>query len=237
MEILLAGAQKLGITLSSDQIDAFQRYYQELVEWNRRINLTAIVDYQAVQVKHFLDSLTVSLALEGWQRPAQWRCIDVGSGAGLPGIPLKLVYPQMELVLLDATAKRTAFLNHITGCLGLSGVEVITARSEDLAHQLSYREAFHLAVSRGVAPLATLVELMMPFCLVGGRAVALKKGEIKEEMSRAQKALSETGGRLLQVRPVPLFPDQRYLVIGEKVAPTPSRYPRRPGLPVRRPLK
>ena len=234
MEKLIAGAQKLGLSLTTEQVTLFQTYYEELIRWNRRVNLTAIVDYEEVQIKHFLDSLTIAPLIN-----ESCRLLDVGTGAGFPGVSLKIVFPDIAVTLVESVKKKAAFLDHLVDCLGLDGVEVIAERAETLAHDERHRERFDVAVSRGVADLATLAELTLPFCVVGGIAVAMKKGDIEDEISGASKAIDVLGGRLREVRPVELAEfagEARSLVIIEKCSPTPQRYPRRPGIPKKRPL-
>jgi 16S rRNA (guanine527-N7)-methyltransferase len=237
MEKLKSGAEKLGLQLTSAHLKQFQIYYQELIDWNRRLNLTAITDYSEVQVKHFLDSLTVVLALEQPLGKGM-KLIDVGTGAGIPGIPLKIVWPDIELVLLDATRKKSNFLEHIIQRLKLKGVEIVVGRAEDIAHKPAYRQQFDLVLSRAVAGLPALAELALPFCAIGGRFIAQKKGGIEEEVQRARRAISILGGRLADIKRVklPEFADERWLVAVDKVGETPPQYPRRPGIPAKRPL-
>jgi 16S rRNA (guanine527-N7)-methyltransferase len=240
MKKLVDGAGKLGIKLDSRQVKQFELYYQELVEWNKRVNLTAITDYSSVQVKHFLDSLTITLALSEEEVAGQdFNIIDIGTGAGFPGVPLKIVFPQPRLVLIEPTTKKTAFLHHIVRKLELENVEVLNSRAEEAAHLPLYREQFTLVLSRGVALLPTLVELTLPFCRIGGRFIAQKKGEIDQEVNRAEKAIAVLGGKLNQIKKIELneFDDARHLVIIDKICPTPGKYPRRSGLPKRRPIQ
>jgi 16S rRNA (guanine527-N7)-methyltransferase len=240
MKKLIEGAGKLGIELNARQVKQFELYYQELIEWNKKINLTAITDYSSVQVKHFLDSLTVTLALPGKEvvRP-DFNIIDIGTGAGFPGVPLKILFPQPRLVLIEPTTKKTAFLHHIIHKMELENVEVMNSRAEEAAHLSLYREQFALVLSRAVALLPTLVELTLPFCRIGGRFIAQKKGGGDQEINQAEKAIAALGGKLDQIKKIELdeFDDARYLVIIDKIYPTPNKYPRRPGLPRRRPIK
>ncbi len=238
MEKLNTGGKKLGLHLTPNQLEQFHNYYQELIDWNQRMNLTRITDYEEVQVKHFLDSLTVTLAFKRQIADGGFRLIDIGTGAGLPGIPLKILLPDVTLVLLDSTAKKTSFLHHVKHKLGLDNVEIVVGRAEDVAHDEHFREKFELVLSRAVAPLPTLAELALPFCILGGRFVAQKKGTIDPEISQATRAISLLGGNLREVKRVDLeeFTDERWLIAIDKVTPTPQRYPRRPGIPAKRPL-
>jgi len=224
--------------LTPRQSEQFQLYYQELIDWNRRLNLTAITAYEEVQVRHFLDSLTVILALEQ-PLSKKMRLIDVGTGAGLPGIPLKIVFPVISLVLLEATGKKADFLKYIIQKLALNDVEVVVGRAEDIAHRPEYRQKFDLVLSRAVAHLTTLVELTLPFCATGGRFIAQKKGDIQAEVHGAQRATSLMGGKMVDLKKIELpgFTDERWLVVIDKVGETPPQYPRRAGVPAKRPLK
>jgi len=226
------------LQLTPEQLERFQTYYQELIDWNQRLNLTRITDYEEGQVKHFLDSLTVVLALKPPVDGEGLRLIDVGTGAGMPGIPLKILLPGISLVLLDATAKKAAFLRHIRQKLGLDDVEIIVGRAEDVAREALYREKFGLVLSRAVASLSTLVELTLPFCAIDGRFIAQKKGGVDSEINRAARAIGLLGGELREVRKITIeeFTDERWLVVIDKVSVTPPQYPRRPGIPAKKPL-
>lgn len=229
----------LGLELSPRQAEQFELYYREILRWNERAGLTAITDHQEVQTKHFVDSATVALALtpEETIRPST-KIIDIGTGAGFPGLPLKILLRQPRLTLLDSTAKKAAFLRHVAEKLDLPDVEIINDRAERIAHLPQYREQFDVVVSRAVASLATLVELALPFCQPGGKFLAQKKGHLEQEITEAGRAIEVLGGRLSEVRKIELevFPDIRYLVIVSKVSPTPEKYPRRPGVPGKRPI-
>ena len=239
MEKLIEGARQLGIELNARQVKQFELYYQKLIEWNKKINLTAITDYQEAQVRHFLDSITVISALTTEEmNQASFSIIDIGTGAGFPGIPLKILLAKPRLVLIDSTAKKAAFLRYITQELGLDNVEIVCGRAEEIAHLPLYRQQFDLVVSRAVASLPALVELALPFCRIGGKFVAQKKGEVEQEINRAGKAIEALGGKLDQTKRIELeeLSDERYLVIIDKIDSTPEKYPRHPGIPMRRPI-
>jgi 16S rRNA (guanine527-N7)-methyltransferase len=238
MEKLRYGAKKLGLNINPKQVEQFETCYQELIDWNRKINLTSITDYEEVQVKHFLDSLTVTLAIKQEDFNKSLSVIDVGSGAGLPGIPLKILLPGIRLKLLEATAKKAKFLEHLINKLGLDDIEIVVGRAEEAAHKPQYREKFDLVTSRAVASLPALVELTLPFCAMGGVVVAQKKGDIAGEVDQSLKAITMLGGKLRGVKAIELaeFDDRRCLVIIDKVKPTPEEYPRRSGMPAKRPI-
>lgn len=239
MEELVIGARKLGIKIDVERQKLFGLYYQELLDWNKKFNLTAIIDYKAVQVKHFLDSLTViSVITEEELIKPHLNIIDIGTGAGFPGIPLKIILPQVRLTLLDSTAKKAAFLVHMVKKMQLLDVDVVIGRAEEIAHLPLYRQQFDLVVSRAVAQMSALVELTLPFCRIGGKLVAHKKGEIEQEIEKANRAIDTMGGKFARMEKVDVgeLGEERYLVVVEKVRPTPDKYPRRSGIPTRRPI-
>ena len=236
MELLKLGASELGLQLTAGQLEQFESYYRALEDWNRLVNLTAVTEYREVQVKHFLDSL--SLCQVCTDSPTDGlRVVDVGSGAGFPGMPLKMALPGIQLTLVESVGKKARFLEHLVQALDLSGVDVLTGRAEELAHERELRESFDLAVSRGVAKLPVLLEYTLPFCRIGGRAALLKRN-VNREVAGATSALKALGGCMADVNPVRLqgLDDGRVIVTVAKVEPTPDRYPRRPGMPVKRPL-
>lgn len=236
MDALIKGAKELGLSLSPAQLEQFDSYYRELMEWNSKINLTSITNKGEVYVKHFLDSLSV-FAASNKNAPGP-RVIDIGTGAGFPGLPLKIALPDIKLVLLEATSKKANFLKHITEMLRLKGVDVVFARAEEAAHRPEYRQRFDYVLSRAVAGTPTLAELMLPFCAIGGRLIAQKKGDIAAEVAGAEKAIKLMGGTPPQLKKVELeaLPDERYLIIVDKIEDTPEKYPRRAGIPAKRPI-
>ena len=237
METLTKGTAELGIELDDAQLDQFETYYREIADWNQRVNLTSIVEYEDVQVKHFLDSLTVRLTLPK-ELPQGIRVIDVGAGPGLPGLALKLAIPDIHLTLVDSTRKKTAFIQHVVDLLELSDVKVLTTRAEEVGQDYDLRESFDLALARGLSRMPTLLEYALPLCKVGGKVVAWKHGGIQDELTGASGALRVLGGRYQQIIPieVPGLTDNRILVVVTKVHPTPDEYPRRTGVPSKQPL-
>ncbi|WP_234507178.1 MULTISPECIES: 16S rRNA (guanine(527)-N(7))-methyltransferase RsmG [Thermus] len=233
VRLLLEGGEALGLDLSP-HVPAFSRLYDLLLEGNRRANLTALRTEGEVVVKHFLDSLTL-LVLPLWEGPL--RVLDLGTGAGFPGLPLKIVRPELEIVLLDATRKKVDFVAEAVAALGLKGAKALWARAEVLAHEPAHREAYHRVVARAVAPMCVLAELGLPFLALEGAMVAQKGPRVAEELEPLPKALSTLGGRLGEVRRLALpGGEERCLVVLHKEAPTPPRYPRRPGVPEKHPL-
>lgn len=243
MERLARGARALGLPLTPEQLRAFEVYHAELIAWNKRVNLTAVTSWEEVQTRHFLDSLTVLLAFPGSQNhiatcDGPLSVVDVGAGAGFPGVPIRIVCPNLSLTLLEATTKRTAFLRHLVQVLGLADVSIINGRAEDVGSLPQYRENYDVAVARAVARLPILAELCLPLVRVGGRFIAMKGAEVQREVADSQRAIATLGGVLREVREVEL-PDlleKRTLVVVDKVNLTPAKYPRRPGIPAKRPL-
>ncbi len=237
MERLKRGALQLGFPLTSRQEEQFRCFSDELVQWNRKVNLTAITDPVEIEEQHFLDSLTIAPALPEAVR-LNGRICDAGSGAGFPGVPLKILFPGISLTLIDSSSKRTRFLSSLTTVLGMEDVEIRTGRCEELGHAPELRESFDVVVARAVASLRVMAEYAVPFCRPGGLAILHKKGDIREELAQAAAAWNTLGARVVEVRTVPsdVLGGDRVLVVVEKVEPTPDRYPRRPGIPAKRPL-
>ncbi|MER3405912.1 MAG: 16S rRNA (guanine(527)-N(7))-methyltransferase RsmG, partial [Chloroflexota bacterium] len=211
-----------------------------LTEANRQVNLTAITGYVEVQTKHFLDSLTCLLALpsEMAAPDAPTGLADVGTGAGFPGVPLKLVRPRFQLTLIESIRKKTDFLHRLVAELGLEDVTILTARAEEVGRDPAHRERFDAVVARAVARLDVLAEYCLPLCRVGGVFIALKKAPVSEELALAAEPMALLGGRAARVVEPDLTPylTGRVLVVVEKIRPTPERYPRRAGMPAKRPL-
>ena len=225
----------LGLDLPAETQRSFSLYADELLSWNEKFNLTAITAPEEIEMRHFLDSLAVIRAVTF--KPGM-RVIDVGTGAGFPGLPLKLAFPGIELTLLEATAKKTAFLEHIVERLKLGSVKVLNARAEDAGQDPSHRERYDVALARAVAQMPALAEYMLPLCKVGGKCVALKGESAVNEARQAEKALDLLGGRVEKVIPVelPQVAETHHLVLIHKRAATPPNYPRRAGMPTKRPL-
>jgi 16S rRNA (guanine527-N7)-methyltransferase len=236
MERLQTETQDLiGITLSSYQLSLLELYQQELEQWNRRYNLTAIKEPDKVRVKHFLDSFSPYLLI---QNTPQKNLIDVGTGAGFPGIPLKILLPNTEMVLVDSIHKKTEFCQHIINKLKLEGIRVIQDRVERLGRKKEFRERFDWAVARAVAKLPTLTEYLLPFVKIGGSMLAMKGDQGPFEAQTAHRAVNLLGGELTQIRrlTLPGVSEERYLITIHKIASTPEKYPRRVGIPGKRPL-
>ncbi len=230
------GAQQFNLALTEAQLNAFARYSQELIAWNQRVNLTSIVEPSEIVVKHFLDSLSVYQVLPGL--PLSLSLVDVGSGAGFPGLPLKIALPELRLTLLESTGKKTAFLQHLIQVLNLTGVTILTARAEEAGRQPAQRERYDVAVARAVAPLPVLAEYTLPLVKRGGLVIVQKGQHPADELKAAANALGILGGKISQVLPVavPGLEAERHLVVIQKNKSTPPQYPRRPGLPAKKPI-
>ena len=233
------GLEQLSITLSGEQKQQFLTYYEYLVEKNKVMNLTAITEYEEVITKHFLDSLAVvKTSCFKPEKLAGKRLIDIGTGAGFPGIPLKIAFPKLEILLLDSLNKRINFLNEVTEMLGLTKINTVHGRAEDYAKQKGYRESFDFCVSRAVANLSTLSEYCIPFVKQGGCFVSYKSGSVDQELIQAEKAVKILGGQREEVVRFSLADtdmDRSFVVI-RKAKPTPKKYPRKAGLPSKEPL-
>ena len=251
MEILRAGAQSLGLTLSSRHLAQFETYYHELASWNERFNLTAITACDEVQRRHFVDSLSCLLAMGSTDQPEipntmplqtkarPLRLADVGSGAGFPGLALKIMLPEAEVTLIEATQKKVRFLEHMIQTLGFDQIEVLPQRAEDVGQSAVHREHYDVVLARAVAHLAVLAEYCLPLCRPGGRMIAPKGEDAESEAEESAQAIALLGGRLVGIKPVQIadIHSDRYLVVIDKDTRTPAAYPRRAGIPSKRPLR
>lgn len=226
-------AASWGISLSKAQCDQFAQYAAELQRWNDRVNLTAITDVDGIVVRHFLDSLYCACV---WGNVPN-TLVDVGSGAGFPGLPLKIAFPAIRLTLIESVGKKAAFLQHMVEVLDLPQVTILTARAEAVGHDPAHREIYDVATVRAVAALRVLVEYCLPLVRVGGHVLTPKGAHVANEVTAAQRALAILGGEMLVVEPVQLPAlELRTMVVLHKIAPTPVAYPRAVGVPLRRPL-
>lgn len=236
MERLQSKAEQLGIRLSEKQLEQFQCYYERLIEKNKVMNLTAITEYEEVVDKHFIDSILLGSVKE---LSGKKRVIDVGTGAGFPGIPLKIVYPELEITLLDSLNKRVKFLDEVIEELGLTGIQAVHSRAEDLAQDAAHRQQYDICVSRAVANLATLSEYCIPFVKQGGYFISYKSTQIEEELKQAKKAVQVLGGTLEQVETVqiPGTTIERQFVMIRKTGTTPKKFPRKAGTASKTPIE
>lgn len=236
MDSLIQDARTLfNVHLTARQVMSLITYEKELIEWNQKFNLTAIRDSESIRVKHFLDSFSCVLA---WKASPPLRLIDVGTGAGFPGIPLKIIYPTTQVTLVESVGKKAMFCQHLISKLGLEGIEVVQTRAEDIGQNPEHREAYDWAVARAVANLNVLSEYLLPLAKVGGHVLAQKGESGPAEAQSAEKAMKILGGKLKQLIPVnlPGVADDRFLVVIDKVAATPGNYPRKAGIPAKTPL-
>ncbi len=233
-DAFVAGLCQLDMQLSARQIEQFLLYRRELLDWNTRINLTAITDFEEVLTKHFLDSLSLLLVYDRLEA----RLLDIGSGAGFPGLPLKIVRPQWQVTLLEATNKKVTFLQHMVEVLRLEDVEAVHGRAEELVHKRRYRATFDMVTARAVSSLPTLLEYAAPYCRVGGAIVLPRKGDLTAELAQGKRAATLLGASLKAVVPVvlPGLADGRRLLMWEQQKPCPAQFPRGGASIARRPL-
>ena len=235
-EILVKESKKLGIDLNNNQIKQFVLYYNLLEEWNKKINLTSITEFRSVQIKHFLDSLATFNSIPSILFNTG-SLIDIGTGAGFPGIPLKIALPGLKLTLLESTKKKTYFLETVSKVLKLNSTTIINKRAEDLAHDINFREKYDLATVRAVGNLAMISELCLPFCKIGGKLIALKNPNIQDEIKNAEHAIKLLGGKLENIKNIKLTENRiTSLIEIFKQTQTDNKYPRKPGIPKKHPL-
>lgn len=231
--LLLTEAENQGIKLTEKQIHQFNLYYELLTEKNKVMNLTAITEYSEVVKKHFIDSLMISRNVD---MSKITNLCDVGTGAGFPGIPLKIVYPHLHLTLVDSVGKRVNFLSDVVNKLELTNVETVHSRTEDLACNAKYREKFDLVTARAVASMNVLAEYCIPYAKINGYFVAYKSGNIIEELKNAQNAIKILGGKVEKTDIFELYGMGRSVVLIKKIKNTPKMYPRKAGTPSKNPL-
>jgi 16S rRNA (guanine527-N7)-methyltransferase len=237
MDSLARSAKTLfNITLTPAQLEMFRRYADELTAWNQHTNLTAITDPEAIENRHFLDSLSCLLVMK--PRKPGIKVIDVGTGAGFPGLPLKIAFPELNLTLVEATGKKIDFLEHMIGALGLKNVALVNERVETVAQLPEHREGYDWVLARAVAGMRTLAEYLLPLAKIGGHMLAQKGESGPQEVSDAQEPIKLLGGHIVQLTAVelPTVADTHYLIDIQKVAATPPQYPRRVGVPSKKPL-
>lgn len=223
----------IGIELTDPQLNAFETYYDMLIERNKVMNLTAITEFDEVMDKHFLDSVYLFRSIE---LKADYKLIDIGTGAGFPGIPLKIVFPELKITLLDSLNKRVGFLNDVIDELNLNDIEAIHGRAEDIARDKAYRASYDIAVSRAVANLSTLSEYCLPFVKIGGKFVSYKSGDCADEVDNAKAAIHLLGGKINKIDEFSYSNNSRSFIVIDKVMNTSNKYPRKAGLPSKKPL-
>ncbi len=235
IEILIKGSKELGVELKDKDIERFKKYKELLKEWNTKINITAITDDEEIDIKHFLDSLT---PLNTGKLNNGLKLIDVGTGGGFPGLPLKIINEDLEVTLLDSLNKRIVFLNEVITALDLRGIEAIHGRAEELSRTSQYRESYDICISRAVASLDTLCEYCIPFVKVGGYFISMKGPDVEEELKNSEKAIKVLGGKLIdkKIIKIPESDIEHSLLIIEKIRETPTKYPRGGGKPRKNPL-
>lgn len=233
-EILNKHLKEINIELKKEQTEKFYKYMNLLLEWNEKINLTAITEPEEVILKHFVDSLTISKYIE-----KDSKLVDMGTGAGFPGIPLKILRDDIEITLADSLNKRINFLNEVIKELNLKNIQTVHTRAEEFGKNKKYRESFDIATSRAVANLSTLSEYLIPLVKPSGKTICMKGSEIKEEVEMARKAIEILGGKIEQEESfnLPNSDMKRNVIIIKKVKNTPAKYPRKPGMPAKEPIR
>lgn len=233
-EKLKKECEKMQIDIKESQIEKFYIYMNLLLEWNQKINLTAITNCDEIIIKHFIDSLTVCKYLK-----KESSVVDVGTGAGFPGIPIKIVREDLNIILVDSLNKRIRFLEEIIKKLELENIKAIHSRAEEFGRNIKYREKFDYATSRAVANLSTLSEYLIPLVKIKGKVISMKGSTIDEELEESKKAINVLGGKILNIDEfnLPSSDIKRNIVIIEKVKNTPNKYPRKPGTPAKEPIK
>ena len=233
-KIMIFYGEKIDIKFTEEQLNQFHEYMNLLLEWNEKINLTAITDPNEVILKHFIDSLTINKYIKENSTLA-----DVGTGAGFPGIPLKILRPDLKITLVDSLNKRINFLNEVINKLNLVNIETVHSRIEDFGKDKKYREIFDFVTARAVANLAVLSEYLLPIAKVGGQCVCMKGSSVEEELSNGKNAIKVLGGKIKNIDEF-VLPDSdmsRNVIIIDKIKNTPNKYPRKAGIPVKEPLK
>lgn len=226
-------AQEIGYTLQEEQLEQFFTYKELLIEWNKKMNLTAIEQEEDIITKHFIDSLSIASYI-----PDTTKIIDIGTGAGFPGIPLKILKKDLSITLLDSLNKRITFLEEVIRNLSLENIQAVHARAEELAHKEEYREQYDIAVSRAVAPMHTLLEYMLPYVKIGGKCICMKGPNLQEESKDLQNCLETLGGKIEKIEEIvlPKTEIKRNIMLIKKENKTPKKYPRNPGMPSKKPL-
>ncbi|MCY3778960.1 MAG: 16S rRNA (guanine(527)-N(7))-methyltransferase RsmG [Chloroflexi bacterium] len=234
-ELRVRAKSLLGLELTAKQIEQFSTLTRLLLEWNQRMSLTGITDPSEVAVKHYLDSLTLTRVIPRFEG---LRLVDVGTGAGFPGLVIAILFPDTPVTLMDATGKKLRFIEHVGDALGLKNISTLHARAEDAGRHKSHREAYDVVTARAVAPMPALMEYTLPLAKIGGQVIAMRGADAYEETATAAKAIETLGGELFTIEEIqlPTLDNPRYLVVIDKLEATPRRYPRQAGTPTRQPI-